>query len=211
MLAQAGEKNLIMGTGEPREPQPYTREQRLLEAARRGDRETVERALDLGVPVESADDLSRSTLLLAARDAGDLDLVRFLHERGGAIDRADAGGRTPLSFAAMSGRMELVRYFVDQGAIVDSPDRRGRTPLFHAVLGDQLEAARYLLDQGADVNVRDRFRDTPLMMACSKGYADMARLLLARGADASARDQEGRSAADRAAPDLGVCLVDPSA
>ncbi|MCP4038951.1 MAG: ankyrin repeat domain-containing protein, partial [bacterium] len=103
-----GERNLIMGTGEARQPQPFTREQRLLDAVRRGDRATVEVALELGVAVDTADDLQRSALLLAARDAGDTDLVRFLHERGGAIDRADASGRTPLSYAASTGRLELV-------------------------------------------------------------------------------------------------------
>jgi hypothetical protein len=206
-----GARNLIMGTGEAPEPQPFTREQRLLEAARRGDRETVERALELGVPVDSADDLARSALLLAARDAGDLELVRFLHERGGAIDRPDAGGRTPLSFSASAGRLDLVQYFIAEGAEVDTPDRRGRTPLFHAVLDDQIEMVTYLIGQGADVNVKDRFADTPLMMACSKGYAAMARLLLDHDADATARNQEGRSAADRAAPSLDVCRSGESA
>jgi len=209
--APSGPRNLIMGTGEAREPQPFTREQRLLDAARRGDRETVERALALGVPVDSADDLSRSALLLAARDAGDLDLVRYLHDQGGAIDRADAGGRTPLSFSASAGRLDLVRYFVAEGAEVDNPDGRGRTPLFHAVLGNQIETVRYLIEQGADVNVKDRFSDTPLMMACSKGYAEMAGLLIDHGADRSARDQEGRTAADRAAPSLEVCRSGESA
>jgi hypothetical protein len=210
--AEAGPRNRIMGTGEAPAPQPFTREQRLLEAAREGDRATVERALELGVPVESADDLGRSALLLAARDAGDLELVRFLHERGAEIDRPDADGRTPLSFAAAAGRLELVRYLAREGAAVDSKDDRDRTPLFHAVLFDRRETVAWLLEHGAEVDVADRFGDTPLMMACAKDHAEMARLLLAHGADARARDQEGRTAADRAAPGLeDVCRPDDAA
>ena len=197
--------NLIMGTGVAREPQPFTREQRLLDAARRGDRAVVERALELGVPVEAADDMSRSALLLAVRDAGDLDLARFLADRGGAIDRPDADGRTPLSFAASAGRLDLARFLVAEGAEVDRADKRGRTPLFHATLGNQVEMVAYLIEHGADVNVRDRYGDTPLMLACAKGYAALARLLLDQGADVSARDQEGRLAADRAIPGLDIC------
>ncbi|HEB89027.1 MAG TPA: hypothetical protein ENI85_05610 [Deltaproteobacteria bacterium] len=197
--------NLVMGTGTPREPRPFTREQRLLDAVRRGDRAVVERALELGVPVETADDMARSALLLAVRDAGDRDLVRFLHERGAAIDRADADGRTPLSFAASAGRLDLARYLVAQGASVDRADRRGRTPLFHAVLANQIRLVSYLIDQGADVDVRDRYGDTPLMLACAKGFDAMARLLLAHGADPLVRDQEGRTARDRAAPGHEAC------
>ncbi len=200
-----GERNLIMGTGEPRDPQPFTREQRLLDAVRRGDRATVERALELGVSVEAADDLQRSALLLAARDAQDADLVRFLHERGGVIDRADRSGRSPLSYAASSGQLGLVEYLAENGAEIDRADRRGRSPLFHAVMGDRAEIVSWLLDRGAEIDRRDRYGDTALIMACSKGHGEIAWLLVARGADRSLRNDQGRSAGDRAAPGLDVC------
>ncbi len=200
-------RNLLMGTGEPRDPQPYTLEQRFLQAARKDDRAAIERALELGVSVDAKDDLGRTALLLATRDAGSLALVRFLHERGAAVDEADLGGRTPLSFAAGKGRLELVRYLVSNGAVVDHADQQGRTPLFHAVLGDRLEVATFLLERGAGVNPRDHFRDTPLIAACAKGLREMAELLLSRGADPSLRDQEGRTARDRAAPGTGPCLA----
>jgi ankyrin repeat protein len=62
-----------------------------------------------------------------------------------------------------------------------------------------------LLDRGANPNAPDRFRDTPLMVACLRAQDAMAELLLARGADASLRNQEGKTAADRAAPDTPHC------
>jgi ankyrin repeat protein len=197
--------NRAMGTGEAREPTPFTLADRYLDAVRRGDRADVERALELGVDVGSRDDLGRSALLLAARDAGDLSLVRFLHERGAALDEPDLGGRTALSFAAARGHVDIVLYLLDGGAGLDRADGRGRTPFFHAVLANQKEIAALLLDRGARVDVRDRFRDTPLMLACAKGFDDLAALLLARGADPSLTDQEGRTAADRAAPGATSC------
>jgi len=198
-------QNRAMGTGEPRIPQPFTREQRYLEAARRGDRAVLERSLELGVPVDAKDDLGRSALLLAARDAGQLEIVRFLHERGAPLDEPDLGGRTALSFAAEAGRIDIVGYLLDRGARVDLADKQGRTPFFHAVVGNQLEVARALLARGAAVDVRDRFEDTPLVMACAKGYAEMAAFLLEHGADPSVRDQEGRTLSQRSAPGVEVC------
>jgi hypothetical protein len=64
-----------LGIGEPRAPEPFTLEQRLLDAARRGDDATALRALEKGAPVGAKDDVGRSALLLAARDAGSLELV----------------------------------------------------------------------------------------------------------------------------------------
>lgn len=198
-------RNLIMGTGEPLDPRPFTAEDRLLDAVRRGDGAAVRRAVALGVAVESADALGRSALLLAVRDAGDLALARWLHEQGADPDRADAGGRTPLSFAAGAGRLDLVSFLLERGARLDAPDGRGRTPLFHAVLRDRRETIAALLAAGADVDVTDRFHDTPLMLACAKGFDATARLLLEAGADRAIRDQEGRTAAERSAATAPSC------
>ena len=132
----AAQRNLAMGTGEARDPQPFTREQRLLDAVQRNDRATIERALELGVAVTTRDDLGRDTLLLAASDTGDLELVRFLHAKGAPVDEPDVQGRAAISFASANGNLDIVRWLADQGARVDRPDWMQRTPLFHAALGD---------------------------------------------------------------------------
>jgi hypothetical protein len=196
-----------LGIGDSLEPAPFTREQRYLEAARQGDLPTLARALELGVAVDAKDDLGRSALLLATRDAGSLEAVVFLEQRGAAPDEPDVAGRTPLSWAAEAGRLPLVKHLLERGAALDRPDVQGRTPLFHAVLGNQPETLTLLLDAGAGVNPADVFGDTPLMLACAKGRGELAALLLARGADASLRNQEGRTARDRAAPGTAACFA----
>jgi ankyrin repeat protein len=192
--------------GEPLAPAPFTREQRFLEAARQGDRATLARALELGVPVTAKDDLGRGALLLAARDAGSLEAVRFLRERGAPLDEPDLGGRTALSFAAGAGRLDLVQELAAHGARIDLPDEEGRTPLFHAVTGDHRDTVAWLLERGAAVDPVGQFGDTPLMLACAKGYGALAAFLVERGADPARRDQEGRTARDRAAPGVEACL-----
>ena len=196
-----------LGIGEPRIPQPFTIEQRLLDAVSRGDRQTIERALEHGASISAKDDLKRSTVLLAVLDAGDLELVRWLHAKGAALDDPDVGGRTALSFAAANGRLDIVRYLVENGAAVDRADLQRRTPLFHAATGNHAEVMAFLLDRGADANARDQFGDTPLIIACSKGNGEVAALLLQRGADPSLKDQEGRTARERAEPGTAACTT----
>jgi ankyrin repeat protein len=196
----------IASPSEPLAPAPFTLEQRFLEAARQGDRATLEKALARGVSVQAKDDLGRSALLLAVRDAGSLEAFRFLRAKGAEIDPPDLGGRTPLSWAAGEGRLEIAKELVRAGARIDLRDEDGRTPCFHAVLGDHREMVVLLLDAGADVNSADRYRDTPLMLACAKGYGGLAALLLERGADPALTDQEGRTARDRAAKGAEACL-----
>ncbi|HXJ34319.1 MAG TPA: ankyrin repeat domain-containing protein [Candidatus Eisenbacteria bacterium] len=195
-----------LGMDEPRKAQPFTIDQRLLDAVRRGDRPTLERALELGASVQAKDDLQRGCVLLATKDAGDLALVQWLHEKGAPLDDPDVGGRTALGFAAEGGRLDLVRYLVEGGAAVNARDGQQRTPLFHAVLGDHADVMTFLLASGADVNVRDQFGDTPLIVACAKGFGATATLLLEHGADATLRDQEGRTARERSVPGVEPCL-----
>lgn len=199
-------RNLVMGTGEGRLPEPFTIEQRLLDAVRRNDRRTIELALERGASIHAKDDLARSTVFLAVLDAGDLELVRWLHAKGAVVDEPDVGGRTALSFAAANGQLDIARYLVEQGAVADRADVQKRTPLFHAALNDRRDIVVFLLDRGADVNHRDQFGDTPLIVACAKGYGEMAKLLLDRGADPTIPDQEGRTARERAAPGTEVCM-----
>ena len=198
-------RNLAMGTGEARNPEAFTIEQRLLAAVSKGDRVTIERALERGATVHVKDDLGRSTVALAVMDAGDLELVRWLHGKGAALDEADVSGRAAVSWAAAQGRLDLVRYLVDKGAVADRPDVQRRTPLFHAALNDQRDIVAYLAERGADVNTSDQFGDTPLIVACARGNTNTAALLLERGADATVKDQEGRTAKQRAAAEADVC------
>lgn len=202
--------NALTGPNEIRKPEPFTLEQRLLEAVRRNDRASIEKCLEHGAKVQSKDDLGRNTAFLAVLDAGDLDLTRWLHEKGAPLDDPDVGGRTALSFAAAEGKTEIVRFLIENGADVNRADVQKRTPLFHAAITDRQDIATILLDRGVDVNAADQFGDTPLIVACAKGYGAMASLLLAHKADPALTDQEGRNARERAQAGTTVCLELPA-
>jgi ankyrin repeat protein len=194
-----------MGTGEPREPQTFTLEQRLRDAVERGDRATIEKALERGADLGSKDELGRTVVLLATHFAGDLELVKWLQAKGAPLDVPDVNGRTALHFAAEDGRLDLVRWLVEQGAEVDRRDGQKRTALFLAAVNARDDVVAFLADRRATIDVQDQFGDTPLMLACAKGLDSTAALLLARGADPTLRDQEGRTASERAAPEAKRC------
>lgn len=203
--ASKGGGNPALGSSEALKVAPYTLQDRYLEAARQGDRATIDKALERGAKVDAKDDLGRSALLLSVLEAGDLDLVRHLHEMGAPADEPDLGGRAALSWAAESGRLDMIRELDGWGAQIGRPDVEGRTPLAFAVLGGQREVVVFLLERGADANQADNYGDTPLIMACAKGYGEVASLLRQRGADPARKDQEGRTARDRAAPGTTGC------
>ncbi|MEM7411607.1 MAG: ankyrin repeat domain-containing protein [Myxococcota bacterium] len=200
-----GNVNRVMGIGDVREPEPFTREQRLLHAVRTGDRPTVERALELGVSVHTQDELERSAFLLAVRDAESLELARVLQGAGARVDEADVSGRTPLSYAASHGDLDLVTYLVEAGAEVDGVDDLGRTPLYYAALWNHPEVIRFLHGRGANLDVRGRHDETPLIGACIKNADAAARVLLELGADPTLVDRKGRSARDRARLGTPAC------
>jgi ankyrin repeat protein len=182
-----------------------TLNQRFLWAASEGDSAVALRALELGADPKTADALGRNAILRAVRGDGDPELVRRLAEAGVPVDVPENGGRTAYSYAASRGDVAMMRQLESLGAEIDRPDQKNRAPLFFAVVRGRKEAVRHLLEAGVQVDRVDRFGDTPLLAACAKGNDDLARLLIEAGADREHRDQEGRTAADRAAPGAPSC------
>lgn len=206
-FAQPGaDSDPAFGVGEPLVPAPFTLEQRFLEAARQGDRRTLELALAKGVAIDAKDELGRSALLLTVRDAQSPEAMALLRVKGAAIDVPDVGGRTAISWAAAAGRLDLVRQLAAWDAQVDRGDEDARTPLFYAAAENHRDVVAFLVTKGAKADVADRFGDTALMIACAKGHAEMAALLLEHGADPARKNQEGRTARDRSAPGIPICL-----
>jgi uncharacterized protein len=154
--------------------------------------------------------------IVAARNAA--DIVRTLLLDHHHPDERDAGGLTPLMWAARRGAVDAMRALLDGGADVAASDHRnGWTPLFHAIHKRQVEAVRLLLDRGADPN-RAADLTTPLMMAAADADPTIVKLLLARGADPAARGAGGATAltiavsggalTDIDGPFLGGCHVE---
>lgn len=153
-------------------------------------------------------DLNKSSALQVAADSGQLDIVKFLIEKG-----ADPSGllmqhgyKSRFIFtAAKEGRPEMLEYVVSHGANLNY-ERPGdtsmsSTPLIAAVRYGDLDAVRLLIEYGADVNYVSRHGNTALMQAAQYSggdgendkSAESIELLLANGADPDIPDRNGIS------------------
>ena len=58
----------------------------------------------------------------------DLEVVKFLTEKGADVNAWDVAGETLLLKAAILGKLSVVRYLMDKGATVETGVERRKTP-----------------------------------------------------------------------------------
>ena len=77
----------------------------------------------------------------------------------------EAGGFTPLLYAARQGCLECVKLLVGAHADVNLPDPEGVTPLIMAVSNFHFDVGAFLVSKKANVNTWDWWGRTPLYEA----------------------------------------------
>ena len=102
---------------------------------------------------------------------GRIDMIRFLLEKGAAINHKDKDNYTALLTASWKGRTEAVKELIEQGAKVQVTDALLKTCLHLAVEHDNSTTLEALLDNGAAclVNTTDKNYKTPLHYAADQG------------------------------------------
>jgi len=165
----------------------------LLQAARRGDGEAVQRALALGADsnaVPSREAADQRTALIAAATAVDRSALRALIAAGAQVDRM-SGGLTALLAAtrdSYAGRVDAVMTLLSNGADPNLADESGNTPLHFAALTREASVAHCLLDAGARMDAINREYITPLALACEAGNWVVVEFLIKQGARADVAD-----------------------
>lgn len=147
-------------------------------AAYEGRASVVERGLDGGIDVNSADPGKKHTALHMAAYNGHTDTVRLLLERGAEIDCRDVEGKTPLSHACTGPFAETVKLLVEKGADVNAKDtNEGFTPLMMAAALNQPEIVKILLANGADKEAVDDDQDKAIDHARNESLSEIVELL----------------------------------
>jgi ankyrin repeat protein len=184
-----------------------------IEAARKGDNDTVTKFLDAGMDVNLLDkrDNELSTVLMVAAMAGKTDTTKLLLDRGAKINAKTKQGRTALTWASWRGMTDTIKALLAAGADVNTRDQWGSSPLSFAVSKGRIQTVVVLLDAGAKPNLHHtETGQTPLIDAVVRGYIDIVRLLIDRGANVNEQDREGRKPADWARrvnrPDIEILL-----
>ncbi len=171
----------------------------LLAAVERGDLAGTQKALGQGAKVDVRNEKGRTPLIFAAQ-AGRLDLVKALVEKGADVNARTTTeiGSSVLSFAVGGKNLEAVKYLIAHGAEVDLRSRNGSTPLCHAAARGQNDMVALLLSKGADPNLYGLYDttanyDTALIVAANSNHIDTLELLLSKGAKVDKRTNKGHT------------------
>ncbi|KAH0837418.1 hypothetical protein FOPE_05186 [Fonsecaea pedrosoi] len=79
--------------------------------------------------VSQVDEDGDNGVLLAATEENGILTVKWLQDRGAAIDQSNHFGRTPLMEACLWGRLETVQYLTAQGVHIQERDANGMNAL----------------------------------------------------------------------------------
>jgi ankyrin repeat protein len=223
-------EKLLAAGADPNKAQ-LTGETPLMTCSRAGNVEAVQAILSRdGVDVDARESRRGQTALMWAVAAKNAAVAKALIDRGADVNArsrvletfdhlkveyygkdvhypAQAGGFTPLLFAARVGDLESARVLIAAGAKVNESAPEDGTALVIATASGHEKVAEFLLENGADPNASDVHGATPLHWALQEGLRaivagrtgptdrfwnrdnmpDLVRSLLAHGADPNAQ------------------------
>lgn len=147
--------------------------------------------LERGLALDEPYGRDRCTALFeAVARARNIDLVRFLLQRGADVNRAPGGG---LFAASWWEDLDILDVLLEAGA--EKEIVVGVTPFLAAWSTGRFKAAKHLAERGADVNTQDPKGRTALHIGLEKEF-DPALLtwLVRHGASPDVEDERGVSA-----------------
>ena len=168
-----------------------------IEAAEKGDVETVRNLLKKGVYVHTQDEDGRCALVAAAYK-NKLEVVDILIAAGADVNMKDNTLQSAFLIATSDGFTELLIKTLEAGADVNSTDSYNGTGLIRAADRGHVAVIRELLKTNIRVNHVNRLGWTALLEAIILGdgkerHTEVVRMLVAAGADVNLPDKEGVS------------------
>ena len=169
----------------------FSHAQDIFMASYNGDLQTVKRLVEQDPGLANGrNDYGRFPLEMAAQ-TGQIEIVKFLLEKGADIN-ADRGGTTALHMAAIfGGKTELIELLLEKGADINARAGNGHTPLNFAVIGKQKKIADLLLDKGGEINLENMNFTWLLYTSSSSGIKRIVDMALEKDVDFSYRSGNG--------------------
>mmetsp|Transcript_2886 Transcript_2886/g.4148 ORF Transcript_2886/g.4148 Transcript_2886/m.4148 type:complete len:650 (-) Transcript_2886:354-2303(-) len=163
----------------------------LLQAAAKNDIVLVERFLTLQPSHIDFRDYDRRTALHVAASEGNLNIVKFLIERGAKVNRSDRWGGSPLDDAHRHQHLQVIAFLREHGATTGSANQI--TNLITAAAEGDIEEVKLLIKiVGVEkLNDGDYDKRTALHLAAGEGHDAVVKLLCEVGVDPNVEDRWG--------------------
>jgi ankyrin repeat protein len=146
--------------------------------------EKVRLLVDAGADVNARSKQGMTPLLIAASNAGSIEIVRLLLAKGADVNSKRDSGAPTAAAVTPDPSDPLAKRRRHSGG------EGGYTPLVAAASANDLEMVRLFVEKGVDVNAESRRGDTALHFAAGAGNLAMVKLLLTKGANVNAATQE---------------------
>jgi ankyrin repeat protein len=156
----------------------------LMAVARTGNVEAAKLLLRHGATVDARENWGWQTALMWASARRHPQMMELLISHGANVNaqsawrnwerhvtaesrakRTNAGGLTPLMYAARENCLDCVNVLIKHRVDVDLPDPDGVAPVTFAIMNTNWDIARRLIEAGADVNQWDMYGQSPLYAA----------------------------------------------
>lgn len=168
----------------------------LFDACGQGNLAAVEQLFKDNATLDvNATNFDGDTAMHVAAATGNVDIIKFLQQKGGSFSAQTSNRDTPLHYAAMNGNLPVILYLKEQGIDLNCKNELGETPLHAAVRYNHIEVAESLILAQADINAQDERQGwTPLHVACQRRLIPMALMLLHLGCQPIVRDAMNETA-----------------
>ena len=155
---------------------PIERDARILRAVREANKNAVIQYVEAGHDVNATYTTRKYTLLHYAIKNGQLDIVRYLIEKGADFEKTYED-QTALMYAIKHQRTKIIHYLIDRGASINARNAAQKTPIFFVAQYGTVNNARLLISKGALTGLKDLEGNTPLEVALKHENKDVAGFL----------------------------------
>ena len=188
---------LVIGLSQMASSQTPDSVRAMLEAAARGEVDTLQRLIAAGAALESANAAGETPLLLAVKN-NHLSAAVLLIDAGSNINAQAANRDSPWLLAGALGRTERLRHMIPKGPDFSVRNRFGGNALIPACERAHVDAVKVLLTTKIDVNHINDLGWTCLLEIVILGdggprHVEVAKRVLAAGADPKIADKDGVS------------------
>ena len=182
-------------------------EAELFDAIRDDDFDKVKTLItDSNIDINTKTDKGKNALMYACDIGnGNLELVKYLVEKGIDINAKDNDGETAL-FKSYE-NFDISKYLIEKGLDINAKNDEGNNPLLISCMCPYIATVEFLIKEcKADIDVRDNDGNTPLHLVfeCEYPEIEIIEFLLDNGANINAKNNRGENVLRYACEHYGI-------